>query len=103
MKYRKSFVANSSSCSFTCFISGGVIDGWDWNDPIENGMYECEKCSTHFLISEIEKYRIRVYPDRKGYIKEKNCPFCNGYKVERILLKPGDKVKIISEDEINEN
>ena len=40
MKFRRSFVTNSSSSSFVCEICGNVESGWDMGLS-EAGMYEC--------------------------------------------------------------
>lgn len=52
MKYRKSFVTNSSSSSFICEVCGEVESGYDM-DYEEAGMVECEHghmfCKSHLL------------------------------------------------------
>lgn len=52
MKVRSSFVANSSSSSFICDVSGHVESGWDLSMDDAN-MYECENghtcCIDYFL------------------------------------------------------
>lgn len=52
MKYRKSFVTNSSSSSFICEVCGEVESGYDMGYE-EAGMVECEHghmfCESHLL------------------------------------------------------
>lgn len=53
MKYRKSFVTNSSSSSYICDICGEEASGWDLSLS-EAEMYECENGHT-FCESHIQK------------------------------------------------
>ncbi|MFA6988281.1 MAG: hypothetical protein WC185_04510 [Acholeplasmataceae bacterium] len=100
MKQRNFFVSNSSSCSFTCYLSGTLITGWDWDDPIDSKLYKCTTCGKSFLIKELQKHNIVTYPDRRGWIKSKDCPYCNGYRREIILLKPDETYKVMKKGEI---
>lgn len=67
MKYRKSFVTNSSSSSFVCEVCGDVESGWDMGFD-DAGMVECENehmfCTSH-LLNPTRKQKI-------AYIKLKN-------------------------------
>jgi len=52
MKYRSSFVTNSSSSSFVCDVCGATESGWDMG-LTDAGMYECENghtfCDSHLV------------------------------------------------------
>jgi len=52
MKYRNSFISNSSSMSFTCAVCGEEIDGWDWElsyiQLMSEGREEAYICSDHY-------------------------------------------------------
>ena len=100
MKQRFGFVSNSSSCSFTCVLTAKTTCGYDWDDPIDHNMYECETCRKSFSIKALKELGILVYPNKEGYIRKHDCPICKGWKIERIILKPGETYKIIRDEEI---
>lgn len=58
MKFRKSFVTNSSSSSYICDICGEEASGWDLSLS-EAEMYECEHghtfCETHLRKNALTK------------------------------------------------
>jgi len=80
MKKRNQLVANSSSCSFICCLTGDVIFGWDWASPADNEINQCSKCHSVFSVEALRVYELNVWPDEEGYIKPKNCPVCKALK-----------------------
>jgi len=51
-------------------------------------------------IKALKELGILVYPNKEGYIRKHDCPICKGWKIERIILKPGETYKIIRDEEI---
>jgi hypothetical protein len=92
MKQRFGFVSNSSSCSFFCKLSLKSIEAWDWDDPKDHDMYECNKCGSSFLITEVRKHKIEMHPNQAGYIEEDECPVCQG-RLRIVVLKDGQELE----------
>lgn len=92
MKYRQSFVTNSSSSSYTCSLCGETASGWDLCLS-EAEMLECVNghtiCESHFdrkwLDEMMEKFEDEESPDFneewRYEFSEKFCPVCNFTKL----------------------
>jgi hypothetical protein len=81
VKYRKSFVTNSSSSSYICDVCGEDASGWDMTLS-EANMYECENghvfCEDHAdsfnereMVIELVKQDIKKYSKYVDEYKEK--------------------------------
>ena len=101
MKFRSSFITNSSSSSYTCELCKETYSGWDLS-LTEAEMLECVNghniCEHHFDETFIEKYldgefgEIDNEEDARYQLPEKFCPICNftrllGDDIVKYLIK----------------
>jgi hypothetical protein len=85
MKYRTSFVTNSSSSSFICDVCGNSESGWDMGLS-DAGMYECENghtfCDSHLVAQPEPKETDSDNEDDEDEddryeVKAARCPICS--------------------------
>jgi hypothetical protein len=84
MKYRSSFVTNSSSSSFVCDVCGATESGWDMGLS-DAGMYECENghtfCDSHLVKQpepkETDSDNEDEDEDERYGVKAARCPICS--------------------------
>lgn len=112
MKFRKSFVTNSSSSSYICEYCGKEASGWDMSlseaEMIEyvNGHTVCEEC----IDSKTLKYLYDNYADEdkdtywedwRYELPEKYCPICSfDVFLDSDILKFLEKFHSINMDDI---
>ena len=112
MKFRKSFVTNSSSSSYICEYCGKEASGWDMclseAEMIEcvNGHTVCEEC----IDSKTLKYLYDNYADEdkdtywedwRYELPEKYCPICSfDVFLDSDILKFLEKFHSINIDDI---
>lgn len=112
MKFRKSFVTNSSSSSYICDYCGEEASGWDMSlseaEMIEcvNGHTVCEEC----IDSKTLKYLYDNYADEdkdtywedwRYELPEKYCPICSfDVFLDSDILKFLEKFHSINMDDI---
>lgn len=112
MKFRKSFVTNSSSSSYICEYCGKEASGWDMSlseaEMIEcvNGHTVCEEC----IDSKTLKYLYDNYADEdkdtywedwRYELPEKYCPICSfDVFLDSDILKFLEKFHSINMDDV---
>lgn len=114
MKFRKSFVTNSSSSSYICEYCGKEASGWDMSlseaEMIEcvNGHTVCEEC----IDSKTLKYLYDNYADEdkdtywedwRYELPEEYCPICSfDVFLDSDILKFLEKFHSINMDDIKD-
>jgi hypothetical protein len=84
MKYRKGFVTNSSSSSYTCDVCGVTQSGWDIGMS-EADMVECANghifCRDHIIKYKQKEEKVDIEEDEEEIeddydVDIKYCPIC---------------------------
>lgn len=112
MKFRKSFVTNSSSSSYICDYCGEDASGWDMSLS-EAEMIECVNghtvCENHLKNEDLDRiYNTydnedseEFWEDWRYELPEKYCPICN-FEVflDSDILKYLEKFHCVSTDDV---
>lgn len=114
MKYRKSFVTNSSSSSYICESCGAEASGWDLSlseaEMLEcvNGHTVCEGCidskTLNYLYDNYaDEDKDTYWEDWRYELPEKYCPICNFEVIlDRDILKYLEKFHKINLEDIKD-
>ena len=111
MKFRSSFITNSSSSSYTCEYCGETYSGWDLS-LTEAEMVECVNghilCETHLDKDLLDKVLESANEDEDVYeedlryeFPEKYCPFCTFKEIsDKDIVKYLKKYKNLDIEEL---